>query len=96
MRWTDVTTALIAAAWGYLLISGIDGLLGIKAQHVTGYPVQGQIILYAGLPTIFLLLLAGAVVLSRKARWFYDVYPIAVGLVGSLLLPVLMVWGGGV
>ena len=96
MRWTDPLTTLIAIAWGFLLYAGIGGLVGIKAQQVPGYPAYGQIILYAGLPALFLLLLAGAVVLSRKARWFYHIYPLASGLIAFALLPVLLVWGGGV
>ena len=88
--------ALIVAAWGYLLIAGVGGLFSIKAQHVPGYPASGQVMLYAGLPTLFLLLLAGAVVLSRNARWFHDAYPFAIGLFAFALFPVLMVWGGGV
>jgi hypothetical protein len=96
MRWTDVSTALIAAAWGYLLVSGIDGLLGVRAQHVPGYPARGQIIFYAGLPALFLSLLAGAVLLSRRVRWFHDVYPFATGIVGLSLFPVLIFWAGGV
>ena len=96
MRWTDLLTAMIGAAWGFLLFAGADGLLGIKAQHVPDYPVPGQIVLYAGLPTLFLLLLVGSVILSRRARWFYDFYPVVTGLFGFALFPVLMVWGGGV
>ena len=96
MRWADLTTSLIAAAWGYLLIAGIDGLVGIQGQHVLGYPAWGQVIVYAGIPSLALCLLAGAVVLSRKARWFYDAYPFAVGFFGFAILPVLMAWGGGV
>jgi hypothetical protein len=96
MRGTDIPTALVAAAWGYLLLAGIDLLLGVRAQHVPGYPAPGQLFLLAGLPALFLLLLAGAIILSRKARWFYYVYPFVTGLIGFLILPVLMFWGGGV
>ncbi|UVO49994.1 hypothetical protein M0208_05465 [Sphingomonas sp. SUN019] len=96
MRWADLPTAVVVSAWGYLLIAGIGGLLSIKAQHVPGYPASGQVIQYAGLPALFLLLLIGAVILSRKARWFYDLYPFAIGFVGFLLFPFVMFWGGGV
>ncbi|MBD8641012.1 hypothetical protein [Sphingomonas sp. CFBP 13733] len=96
MRWTDLPTALVISLWGYLLYAGIGGLCDIKAQHVPGYPASGQMILYAGVPVLALLLLMGAVVLSRKARWFYDLYPFTVGLVAFLIFPVLMFWGGGV
>jgi hypothetical protein len=96
MRWTDLFAALMAAAWGYLFVAGVGGLFGIMARHVPGYPVFGQLILYAGLPVLFLLLLAGVVVLSRKARWFYDAYPFVVGLFAFALVPVLMFWSGGV
>ncbi|MCD2322993.1 hypothetical protein LQ953_03055 [Sphingomonas sp. IC-56] len=88
--------APIAAAWSYLLIAGVDGLIGIQSQHVEGYPASGQVVLYAGVPTLFLLLLASAVVFSRKVRWFHDAYPFAIGLLAFALFPVLMVWGGGV
>jgi hypothetical protein len=47
-------------------------------------------------PVLALLVLMGAVALSRKARWFYDLYPFTVGLVAFLIFPVLMFWGGGV
>ncbi|AYJ84949.1 hypothetical protein D3Y57_02505 (plasmid) [Sphingomonas paeninsulae] len=95
MRWSDLPTTLIASAWGFLLFAGVDGLFGIKAQNVPGYPVSGQIVLYAGIPALFLLLLIGSVVLSRRARWFYDFYPFATGVFAFALFPVLMVWGGG-
>ncbi len=96
MRWADLLAAIVVTAWGYLLIEGIGGLLDINARHVPGYPAYGQLILYAGIPTLFLLLLALVVVLSRKVSWFYDAYPFAIGLVGFCSFPVLMVWSGGV
>jgi hypothetical protein len=96
MRWTDLPTALVISLWGYLLYAGIGGLFGIKAQQIPGYPASGQVILYAGMPALALLLLIGAVVLSRKARWFYDLYPFAIGFVAFLVFPVVMFWGGGV
>ena len=96
MRWADLPTAIVVSAWSYLFIAGIGGLLIIKAQLVPGYPAIGQVIQYAGLPALFLLLLTGAVVLSRKSRWFYDLYPFAIGFAGCLLFPFVMFWGGGV
>ncbi|PHK19529.1 hypothetical protein VF10_21540 [Nostoc linckia z13] len=89
MRWTDLKTALVAGAWAYLLFVGVDALINMKARQIAGYPVFGQIILYAAIPALFLFLVIVAVVLSGRARWFYDFYPFAV-------VPVLMVWGGGV
>jgi hypothetical protein len=96
MRWTDLPTILIAAAWGYLLFAGVGGLFGIRAQHVPGYPVSEQIVLYAGLPALSLMLIIGSFVLSRRARWFYDFYPFTTGIFAFALFPLLMVWGGGV
>jgi len=96
MRKTDLPTIIVAAAWVYLLMSGIDGLLGIRNRHVFGYPENGQIVLYAAIPAAFVVLLAGSAVLSRKARWFYNLYPVVTVLAAFLLLPILFVWGGGV
>ena len=96
MRWTDRFTALVVYAWGFLLMTGISGLLAIKSRHVPDYPAAGQVILYAGVPTVFLILLIVIIVLSRRARWFCDVYPFAVGLLTVLTFPVLIFWGGGV
>jgi len=96
MRKTDLPTLVVAASWAYLLTSGVDGLLGIRSRHVPGYPANGQIILYAAIPAAFVVLLAGSAILSRKARWFYDFYPIVTALMGFLLLPILFVWAGGV
>lgn len=96
MRKTDLPAIIVAVAWVYLLMSGIDGLLGIRSRHVLGYPAIGQIVLYAVIPAAFVVLLAGSAFLSRKAGWFYDLYPVVTVLTAFLLLPILFVWGGGV
>ncbi|AYJ86061.1 hypothetical protein D3Y57_08910 [Sphingomonas paeninsulae] len=88
MRWNDLTTTLIALLWSLLLVSGVEGLIGIRSRHIPGYPATAQIILYAGVPVLFLLFLVGAAILSRKARWFYDLYPFATGLVALFTFPV--------
>jgi hypothetical protein len=77
-------------------MSGIDGLRGIEAQHVPGYPATGQIMLYAVIPAILLAALFALAVLSRKVRWLREVYPLATALAAVLVLPTLLVWGGGV
>ncbi|WP_404338838.1 hypothetical protein AB2M62_07035 [Sphingomonas sp. MMS12-HWE2-04] len=87
---------LALAAWAYLLWSGMDGLLAIEARHVSGYPAWGQLVLYAGLPAMALTLLIVSSIVARRTRWFYDLYPFVVGLLGFALFPTLLVWGGGV
>lgn len=89
-------TAFVATAWALFVVVGVDGLLRIAGRDIPEYPASGQVVLYAGIPFGFLAIIAGSVVLSRKARWFYDLYPFAVGLCAFALFPVLMVWGGGV
>lgn len=96
MRWTDLPNAMVATIWGLLLVSGIQGVLGIVSQHVAGYPATGQYLLYVGFPVLFLALSALWALLSRTKRWFYDLYPFAVVLTAFAVLPVILVWGGGV
>jgi hypothetical protein len=55
MRKTDIPASLVALAWAYLLMAGIGGLRGIKSQHVPGYPVPSQLVLYAGVPVASVL-----------------------------------------
>lgn len=96
MRWTDLPMAVVAAGWAFLLWAGIDGLLAIKSRDIPDYPATGQIILYAAIPALALAFLALSAILARKARWFHDLYPFAVGAAVFAFLPVLFVWGGGV
>ena len=71
-------------------------MLRVKSRHIPDYPANGQIILYAAIPALALVLLALSVVLSRRVRWFYDLYPFAVGMVAFSVVPLMFVWGGGV
>jgi hypothetical protein len=88
--------ALVATLWAFLLFGGIDGLLAIRSRHIVGYPATGQIIGYAVLPALALGFLALSAFLSRKARWFYSIYPFAVGIAAFSIFPLLFIWSGGV
>ena len=96
MRWTDLPNALVSSAWALLLVSGSEAIASIQEQHAVGYPAPGQWLLYVGLPAVFVCCGMLAAFLARRIRWFYDLYPFAVGLIGFCLLPVLMLWGGGI
>lgn len=88
--------ALVAAGRAFLLWSGIDGLLAIQSRQIPDYPATGQIVLYAAIPSSALAFLALSAFSSRKVRWFYDLYPFAVGVAAFGFFPVLLVWSGGV
>lgn len=96
MRRTDIPAFLVATLWGYFLLSGIDGLIGIHKRAAPDYPATGQIILYAVIPAAFVIALAAAAFASRRWRWFYDLYPTVVMFCLFAVLPVMMVGGGGV
>lgn len=96
MRWTDLPLAVVAVGWSFLLWYGINGLLVIQSRNIPGYPAAGQIVLYAAIPTSVLVFLTLSAFLSRKVRWFRDLYPFVVGVAFLGFFPVLFVWGGGV
>ena len=57
------TYALMAASivsWGFFAWSGFNGIKGLQAQHVPGYPNRGQIEFYVVFP---LIMVATALVL---------------------------------
>lgn len=96
MRWTDVPNLFVAAIWGLLLVSGIQGILTIMSRNVPDYPATGQYVLYVGFPATFLALSGLSAVLSRKVHWFYNLYPFAVLMIAFMVLPTACVWSGGV
>jgi hypothetical protein len=96
MRWADLPNAFVAIVWSALLLMGGQGIAGIKAQYVPGYPAIGQWILYVAIPIFFVGLTIAAAIIARRAKWFYDFYPFTIVLTGFPLFPVVMVWGGGV
>src|SRR6476469_6634403 len=72
MRWADLPNALVSSLWAALLFFGLDGITSIQQQHAPGYPATGQWVLYVGFPATFLSLGLFFALLSRRARWFYD------------------------
>ncbi len=96
MRLANVFAALMALVWAYLLYAGVDGVRGIAAQHVTGYPNESQILFYIAAPAaavICLLALVGFFNFKKRSAS-------TLGLAGVvaliLLLPFLFLYGGGV
>lgn len=96
MRWADLPTIIIAVIWTLLLLSGVEGVLAIEAQHLPGYPATGQWVLYVVVPAFFLAITALAALLSRKASWFYELYPFSALFTAFAIVPVLLFWGRGV
>ena len=96
VRWADLFNALVSSVWGLLLLTGLGAIASVREQHVPGYPAAGQLLIYLGLPAAFLSLGVLSAFLSRKAGWYHDLYPFAVGLCGLCVFPVLLVSGGGV
>jgi hypothetical protein len=87
---------LSSAAWGGLIVLGLEGLKGVVEQHIPGYPASGQIIYYFWMPeTAFVIsLLSGVLCLKMlRLRWAGQIV-----LIVSLLalLPFLFLYTGGV
>ena len=56
-------------AWMFFLWSGRGAIEGIQAQHVHGYPSNGQFFLYLDIPPLMLAVALALLVLTRWIRW---------------------------
>lgn len=96
MRAANITAGVAIGLWFALALLGRNGLNGVVAQQVAGYPNMGQINLYIVWPLF-------VVVILLACAWLCNAFlrrPWVLGLVSgaSLLaiLPYVAVWGGGV
>jgi hypothetical protein len=67
------TYALMATniiLWSYFVWSGFDGIKGVKAQHVPGYPNEQQIEFYIVFPLLMVATSLAFPILLRRTRWF--------------------------
>lgn len=92
---SSLLSVLNIGLWGALFFAGLDGLSGIRDQHVAGYPTQTQTLYYAVLPAVMALTgIAYSVLMWRRAE-----KNIGIGLPLLMILAIpayLFFYGGGV
>ena len=90
-----LVSALNVGLWIALFFAGLNGLKGIKEQHATGFPNQGQVMYYEILPVIMTLIGISYPVFM----WSRGKENLGVGLSLIMILailPYLLFYGGGV
>ncbi|BBE34320.1 hypothetical protein SmB9_19780 [Sphingosinicella microcystinivorans] len=95
MRAANIIAGVAISLWFALALLGRDGLRGVVAQQVAGYPNIGQINLYIVWPLfVAIMLLACAWLCNAFLR-----RPWVLGSVSGVslfaILPYMAVWGGG-
>jgi hypothetical protein len=89
-----IVAAIFALFWGYWAYVGFDLVSNVAKRGVPGYPNWEQWGLYVAFPTAMLLLGIGLTVFSKKAPRALYFSLLIVEIVP--ILPLLMVYGGGV
>ncbi len=89
-----ITAAVSTVLWLFMTLTGISGIEGIRDQHVPGYPNDGQLRLYVVIPLIGLTVSAAILGFSKRLpSWAKRM---GLGISFLALLPVFMMFGGGV
>lgn len=87
---------IVLGLWLGLVYLGLDGLQGVRAQHVVGYPNASQIGYYVAAPAVvagILIVAIGALNFVKRSSAALTV----VGLIGLFALPFyLLPYTGGV
>jgi len=89
-----IAAAVSTALWLFMSLMGISGMEGIRDQHVAGFPNGGQLRLYVVVPVIGLA--GSAAILGFAKRLPSWVKCVGIGASFLALLPVYMMFGGGV
>ncbi len=97
MMWVRILDAVGAAIWGLLIWAGVDGMRGVVDQHASGYPNNGQIEFYVGVPALMVLICSAALGLTVAIRhpWVKTASLLFGWLALAVLLPYLYFYGGG-
>lgn len=92
-RPTLVLLALCVLVWGGLTLTGFDGIQSVAQQHAPGFPSNGQIAFYIGVPLMTLFAsIAWPLLLRRSQTVMRNMGPV----VALLLLPLyLLPYTGG-
>ena len=80
--------------WLFMSLTGISGIEGLRDQHVPGFPNEGQLRLYVVVPLIGLA--GSAAILGFATRLPSWAKRVGMGISFLALLPVFMMFGGGV
>jgi len=91
------TYALMAASivlWGFFAWSGFNGIKGVQARHVPGYPNRGQIEFYIVFPLIMVAIALVLPILLRRTPWSGGGTAILIATL-LLLIPYAFVFTGG-
>jgi hypothetical protein len=96
MRASNVFAGVVILIWIAWLWVGLELTRGVVAQHVTGYPDQGQISFYVGVPAALIVILFLACAIFN----FLKRSSVGLALVSALalivVLPFTLFYGGGV
>ena len=94
MAASRVAAAVSTLLWLLMTVTGISGIVGIRDQHLPGYPNAGQIGLYVAIPVLGFSCCAAILCFAKKLPgWAKGV---ALTILFVALLPVLLMFGGGV
>jgi hypothetical protein len=91
------TYALMAAniiLWGFFTWSGFNGIRGLQARHVPGYPNRGQIEFYIVFPLLMVAIAVVLPILLRRTRWSGRATTILMATL-LLLIPYGLTFTGG-
>jgi hypothetical protein len=89
-----IVAAVSTLLWLFMSLIGISGVEGVRDQHVPGFPNDGQLRLYVVVPLIGLASSAAILVFAeRLPKWAKRT---GVTISFLVLLPVFMIFGGGV
>jgi hypothetical protein len=89
-----IAAAVSTVLWLFMVLTGISGIDGVREQHVPGYPNDGQLRLYVVIPLVGLI--GSAAILGFANRLPTWANRVVVGTALLTLLPVFMMFGGGV
>ncbi|MEI9926636.1 MAG: hypothetical protein WDN44_01575 [Sphingomonas sp.] len=80
--------------WGFFCYLGVEGLASIAGQHAPGYPAQGQILYYLGIPLGIAFLILATLLASWRRRLGYMGIIVAVGSVAFWPFYIIYYTGG--
>jgi len=96
MKGTHILALFAMTLWALVLLMGLGGIDGVRAEHVLGYPSAGQIGYYVYFPATVLALVVSAWMLSIYRRQL-KAFAATVIMLTLLLLPgYLFFYTGGI
>jgi hypothetical protein len=88
--------------WGWLTLVGVDLTEGVREQHVASYPTLGQRAYYVFLPLAFVTIAVIVPLLIKLLESWTGIRPLSaigtliLGVMLLLVMPYLVIYGGGV